>query len=43
MILSNVAIYAALDAGRIVVNPEPSPRYYTVGQDSPYETHSVDV
>jgi dCTP deaminase len=43
MILSNVAIYEALDQGRIVLNPEPSPRYLQVGQDSPYDTHSVDV
>jgi dCTP deaminase len=43
MILSNVAIYEALDLGRIVLTPEPSPRYLEVGQDSPYETHSVDV
>jgi dCTP deaminase len=43
MILSNVAIYEALDLGRIVLTPEPSPRYLEVGQDSPYDTHSVDV
>lgn len=43
MILSNVAIYEALDLGRIVITPEPKPRYLAVGQDSPYDTHSVDV
>ncbi len=43
MILSNVAIYEALDLGRIVLTPEPTPRYLEVGQDSPYSTHSVDV
>lgn len=43
MILSNVAIYEALDQGRIVLTPEPSPRFYAVGEDSPYSTHSVDV
>lgn len=43
MILSNVAIYEALDQGRIVLSPEPGPRYLEVGQDSPYDTHSVDV
>ncbi len=43
MILSNVAIYEALDLERIVLTPEPSPRYLEVGQDSPYDTHSVDV
>lgn len=43
MILSNVAIYQALDQGRIVIVPEPTPRYLRVGQDSPFDTHSVDV
>jgi dCTP deaminase len=43
MILSNVAIYEALDLKRIVITPEPSPRYLEVGQDSPFDTHSVDV
>jgi dCTP deaminase len=43
MILSNVAIYEALDRGRIVITPEPRPRYLQVGQDSPFDTHSVDV
>ena len=43
MILSNVAIYEALDLKRIVITPEPSPRYLEVGQDSPFDTHSVDL
>jgi len=43
MIFSNVAIYEAQDQGRIVLTPEPKPRYLEVGQDSPYDTHSVDV
>jgi deoxycytidine triphosphate deaminase len=43
MSLSNVAIYEALDLGRIVLDPEPGPRYLQVGQESPYDTHSVDV
>ena len=43
MILSNVAIYGAIDSGRIVFDPEPLPRYYGAGQDTPYDTHSVDV
>jgi dCTP deaminase len=43
MILSNVAIYEALDLGRIILSPEPGPRYLQVGQESPYDTHSVDV
>ncbi len=43
MILSNVAIYEALDNQRILLTPEPLPRYLEPGQDSPYDTHSVDV
>jgi len=43
MTLSNVAIYEALDLKRIVITPEPSPRYLEVGQDSPFDTHSVDL
>jgi dCTP deaminase len=43
VILSNVAIYEAIDNGRIVLTPEPVPRYLESGQDSPYDTHSVDV
>ena len=43
MILSNVAIYEALDRGRIILSPEPSPRHLVPGQNSPFDTHSVDV
>jgi dCTP deaminase len=43
VILSNVAIYEALDQGRIVIKPEPKPRLYSPGIDSPYSTHAVDV
>jgi dCTP deaminase len=43
MILSNVAIYEAIDNQRIILAPEPTPRYLGPGQDSPYDTHSVDV
>jgi dCTP deaminase len=43
MIHSSVAIYEAIDNGRIVLSPEPTPRYLESGQDSPYDTHSVDV
>jgi hypothetical protein len=41
MILSNVAIYEALDNQRILLTPEPLPRYLEPGQDSPYDAHSV--
>jgi dCTP deaminase len=43
MILSNVAIYEALDNKRIILVPEPMPRYLESGQESPFDTHSVDV
>jgi dCTP deaminase len=43
MILSNVAIYEALDNQRVLLTPEPLPRYLEPGHDSPYDTHSVDV
>jgi dCTP deaminase len=43
VILSNVASYEGLDQGRIILDPQPQPRYLAVGQDSPYDTHSVDV
>src|SRR5262245_17960969 len=43
MILSNREVYAALDSGRIVLDPPPSPRLYQPGKASPFDTHSVDV
>src|SRR5687768_2185838 len=44
MILSNVAIHAALDAGDIVIRPEPSPRLNSLVQPaSPYDTMSVNL
>lgn len=43
MILSNRGIYAALDAKRIVIEPEPLPRLDEAGHVSPFDTHSVDV
>jgi dCTP deaminase len=44
MILSNVEIFQALDEGRLVIEPQPFPRYSTVGGDHcPYDTHSIDL
>lgn len=44
MILSNTELFKALDAGRIVFTPEPSPRLFTLGEEHcPYDTHSVDL
>ncbi len=44
MILSNVEIHAALDNGRLVIEPQPSPRRPEFGRRyCPYDTHSVDL
>jgi len=43
MILSNLEIHKALDEGRLVIKPEPLPRKPTIGQDCPYDTHTVDL
>ena len=43
MILSNSAIFEALDDGRLAIAPEPRPRYDAPGEASPYSTCSVDL
>lgn len=44
MILSNVAIFEALDDGRLSITPEPKPRLDEPGgEKSPYSTCSVDL
>jgi dCTP deaminase len=45
MILSNVEIQAALDSGRLVIQPEPFPRKPggSDGGDCPYQTTAVDL
>lgn len=44
MILSNRDIQAALDSGRLVIDPEPYPRVpETPGKPCPYSTSSVDL
>ena len=46
MILSNVELFRALDAKRLVIDPEPSPRQLVVGSPDdycPYDTHAVDL
>lgn len=43
MILSNTAILKALDAGRLVITPEPSPRAPGGEVECPYNTSSVDL
>lgn len=44
MILSNVEVHRALDNGRLVISPEPKPRFASLGGGHcPYDTHSVDL
>lgn len=44
MILSNVEVHRALDDGRLVITPEPAPRFPQIDSDHcPYDTHSVDL
>jgi hypothetical protein len=45
MILSNSAIFAALDDGRLIIDPEPSPRNPAdePNADWPYGTSAVDL
>jgi dCTP deaminase len=44
VILSNVEIHAALDAKRLIIDPEPTPRFPSLQQpDCPYQTTAVDL
>jgi dCTP deaminase len=46
MILSNEELFKALDDRRIVITPEPKPRYAKIGSPDdycPFDTHSVDL
>ncbi len=43
MILSNDEIHKALDARRIVIDPEPGPRTSHGPEECPYGNHSVDL
>ena len=43
MILSNVEIHRALDDGRLIIRPEPSPRFPDPDSDCPYQTSAVDL
>lgn len=44
MILCNNKVHEALDAGKLIIKPEPSPRLPTVGGGHcPYDTHTVDL
>ena len=44
MILSNCEMHKALDCGRLVINPQPSPRERSLDHPRcPYDTHAVDL
>jgi deoxycytidine triphosphate deaminase len=43
MILSNRGLQEALDAGDVVIDPEPTPRSPTEGASCPYDTCSVNL
>jgi dCTP deaminase len=43
MILSNVELQDALEKGRLVIDPRPTPLRPTEGQKCPYDTHSVNL
>lgn len=44
MILSNAAIFEALDDGRLVIEPQPTPRLQQVGgPESPFGTSAIDL
>lgn len=44
MILSNTEIHRAIDEGRLIIQPEPLPRFPSIkGGHCPYDTHSVDL
>ncbi|MFH1716353.1 MAG: dCTP deaminase [Planctomycetota bacterium] len=44
MLLSNFEIHKALDEGRLVIDPEPYPRFKGIGvKYCPYDSHTVDL
>jgi dCTP deaminase len=44
MILSNTELHKALDEKRLIIDPEPTPRFPSLkGDHCPYDTHSVDL
>ncbi|HEY9788133.1 MAG TPA: hypothetical protein V6D17_22280 [Candidatus Obscuribacterales bacterium] len=43
MLLSNTAIFAALDDGRLKIDPEPRPRLSEAKAKSPYDSTGVDL
>ena len=43
MLLSNTAIFAALDDGRLVIEPEPTPREPGQAKKSPYDSTAINL
>ncbi len=43
MILSNIEIHKAMDSGKLIISPEPEPRFKDVGVECPFSTHAVDL
>lgn len=43
MILSNTEIHRAIDEGRLLIDPEPLPRFPDLERVCPYQTTSVDL
>jgi len=43
MILSNLEIQRALDEGRLVISPQPTPRSSAPNVKCPYQSTSVDL
>jgi hypothetical protein len=43
MLFANLELHKLLDAGRLVLRPEPQPRMADEHNDCPYGTHSVDL
>lgn len=44
MLLSNLEIHKALDEGRLIIDPEPQPRFKGIGvKYCPYDSHTVDL
>ena len=44
MVLCNVEIHSALDSGRLIIEPEPTPRFPSVSQPNcPYDTTAVNL
>src|SRR6266542_1460751 len=43
MVFSNSELHKALDDGRLIIDPEPSPRFPDATGKCPYQTTSVDL